>query len=259
MTVLTRDAIFISHAYPEDNAFTVWPGARLTAAGYEVGPDVLRPRDHRDRQRLLKDALRNKATRHAGSWLPTARRQPGCTYRIKRAAPALALRVNHETTYQKPPPARSPPASSGLNDVAYLRDRRDVDHHQTRSPRNLRRVSGSDSSGKHRPMISPDPRCRAPRRERSCLGTLPSWLGDLAPGRAPSMALAHRQERAWRERSQGFRDPPTSSRSKTQRPAKRHEAATLKCRPTIVADLLGIDGKGSLDSLMVSERCGRCV
>ena len=24
MTVLTRDAIFISHAYPEDNAFTVW-------------------------------------------------------------------------------------------------------------------------------------------------------------------------------------------------------------------------------------------
>ena len=63
MTVLTRDAIFISHAYPEDNTFTVWPGARLTAAGYEVGPDVLRPRDHRGRQRLLKDALRNKACR----------------------------------------------------------------------------------------------------------------------------------------------------------------------------------------------------
>ena len=29
----TRDAIFISHANPEDNVFTVWLGARLTAAG----------------------------------------------------------------------------------------------------------------------------------------------------------------------------------------------------------------------------------
>ena len=37
MTEVSRDAIFISHANPEDNAFTVWRGARLTAAGYEVG------------------------------------------------------------------------------------------------------------------------------------------------------------------------------------------------------------------------------
>ena len=33
MTTLIRDAIFISHANPEDNEFTVWLGARLTAAG----------------------------------------------------------------------------------------------------------------------------------------------------------------------------------------------------------------------------------
>ena len=32
MTTLIRDAIFISHANPEDNEFTVWLGARLTAA-----------------------------------------------------------------------------------------------------------------------------------------------------------------------------------------------------------------------------------
>ncbi len=32
MMEATRDAIFISHANPEDNAFTVWIGARLTAA-----------------------------------------------------------------------------------------------------------------------------------------------------------------------------------------------------------------------------------
>ena len=63
MTVLARDAIFFSHAYPEDNAFTVWLGARLTADRYEVEPDVLTPRGHRDRQRLAKDALRNKACR----------------------------------------------------------------------------------------------------------------------------------------------------------------------------------------------------
>ena len=61
MTALTRDAIFISHANPEDNAFTIWLGARLTAAGYEVWADVLRLRGGQDWQRLLVDALRNKA------------------------------------------------------------------------------------------------------------------------------------------------------------------------------------------------------
>lgn len=61
MTALTRDAIFISHTNPEDNEFTVWLGARLTAAGYEVWADVLRLRGGQDWQRLLEDALRNKA------------------------------------------------------------------------------------------------------------------------------------------------------------------------------------------------------
>ena len=60
MTTLTRDAIFISHANPEDNEFTVWLGAQLTAAGYEVWADVLRLRGGQDWQRLLEDALRNK-------------------------------------------------------------------------------------------------------------------------------------------------------------------------------------------------------
>ncbi len=61
MTTLIRDAIFISHANPEDNEFTVWLGARLTAAGYEAWADVLRLRGGQDWQRLLEDALRNKA------------------------------------------------------------------------------------------------------------------------------------------------------------------------------------------------------
>lgn len=61
MSALIRDSIFISHANPEDNAFTVWLGSRLTAAGYEVWADVLRLRGGQDWQRLLEDALRNKA------------------------------------------------------------------------------------------------------------------------------------------------------------------------------------------------------
>ena len=61
MTETGRDAIFISHANPEDNSFTVWLGARLTAAGYEVWADVLRLRGGQDWQRRLEDCLRNKA------------------------------------------------------------------------------------------------------------------------------------------------------------------------------------------------------
>ena len=61
MTARARDAIFISHANPEDNAFTVWLGARLTAAGYEVWADVLRLRGGQDWQRLLENALRHRA------------------------------------------------------------------------------------------------------------------------------------------------------------------------------------------------------
>jgi len=37
-----REAIFISHANPKDNIFTLWLGAKLTSLGYEVWADVLR-------------------------------------------------------------------------------------------------------------------------------------------------------------------------------------------------------------------------
>ena len=60
MPTLTRNAVFISHANPEDNAFTIWLGARLTAAGYEVWADVFRLRGGQDWQRVLENALRNK-------------------------------------------------------------------------------------------------------------------------------------------------------------------------------------------------------
>ena len=58
-----RDAIFISHATPEDNAFTLWLGGRLTALGYHVFADVLRLKGGDDWERILEDAIRNKAKR----------------------------------------------------------------------------------------------------------------------------------------------------------------------------------------------------
>ncbi|MGE0677734.1 toll/interleukin-1 receptor domain-containing protein [Pseudolabrys sp.] len=58
-----RDALFISHATPDDNAFTLWLGAKLTALGYTVFADVLRLRGGDDWERILEDAIRNKAAK----------------------------------------------------------------------------------------------------------------------------------------------------------------------------------------------------
>lgn len=56
-----RVALFISHASPEDNAFTIWLGAKLSALGYEVWADVLRLRGGDDWQRKLEHALRARS------------------------------------------------------------------------------------------------------------------------------------------------------------------------------------------------------
>jgi hypothetical protein len=58
-----RDSVFISHATPEDNAFTLWLGGRLTALGYQVFADVLRLKGGDDWERVLEDAIRNKTKR----------------------------------------------------------------------------------------------------------------------------------------------------------------------------------------------------
>src|SRR3984893_13164775 len=58
-----REALFVSHANPEDNAFTLWLGAKLTALGYEVFADILRLRGGQDWERILEDAIRNKAAK----------------------------------------------------------------------------------------------------------------------------------------------------------------------------------------------------
>ena len=63
MPGIARQALFISHANPEDNAFTLWLGAKLTALGYEVFADILRLRGGQDWERILEDAIRNKAAK----------------------------------------------------------------------------------------------------------------------------------------------------------------------------------------------------
>jgi hypothetical protein len=56
-----RKALFISHATPEDSDFTIWLGAKLAAAGYEVWADILRLNGGDDWQRKLEGALRERA------------------------------------------------------------------------------------------------------------------------------------------------------------------------------------------------------
>ncbi|MDX2263468.1 MAG: toll/interleukin-1 receptor domain-containing protein [Hyphomicrobiales bacterium] len=56
-----REAIFISHASPEDNVFTLWLGAKLTNMGFEVWADVLSLQGGDDWQRKLEDAIRFRA------------------------------------------------------------------------------------------------------------------------------------------------------------------------------------------------------
>jgi TIR domain len=61
LTDQVRQALFISHASPEDNAFTLWLGAKLAALGYEVFADVLRLKGGDDWERVLENAIREKA------------------------------------------------------------------------------------------------------------------------------------------------------------------------------------------------------
>jgi len=63
MSQPARHAIFISHATPHDNAPTLWLGSKLAALGYEVWADIFRLRGGDDWERILEDAIRNKAAK----------------------------------------------------------------------------------------------------------------------------------------------------------------------------------------------------
>lgn len=84
MTAL-GDALFISHATPEDNAFTLWLGGRLTALGYQVFADVLRLKGGDDWERILEDAIRNKTRRFLLVATPGGVQKQGVRNEIKIA------------------------------------------------------------------------------------------------------------------------------------------------------------------------------
>ncbi len=57
---MTREAIFISHATPEDNEFVRWLGSRLIGHGYKVWSDVLRLKGGTPFWRGIEEALRQE-------------------------------------------------------------------------------------------------------------------------------------------------------------------------------------------------------
>jgi hypothetical protein len=80
-----RKALFISHANPESNAFTLWLGAKLAVLGYEVFADIMRLRGGNDWERILEDAIRNKAAKFLLVATPLAVDKQGVRNEIKLA------------------------------------------------------------------------------------------------------------------------------------------------------------------------------
>src|SRR4051812_34766339 len=56
-----REALFISHATPQQNAFARWLGAKLAAMGYEVWADIMRLRGGADWARKVEEALNHRS------------------------------------------------------------------------------------------------------------------------------------------------------------------------------------------------------
>lgn len=63
---VSRRVVFINHANPEDNAFVLWLGARLTAAGYSVWSDLLQLTGGERFWTDINDAIRH----HTAIFLP---------------------------------------------------------------------------------------------------------------------------------------------------------------------------------------------
>jgi hypothetical protein len=85
-TVETREALFISHATPEENAFARWLGARLGAMGYEVWADIMRLRGGGDWARRVEDALNNRAVKLLVVCSPTSMDAQGVRNEIEIGA-----------------------------------------------------------------------------------------------------------------------------------------------------------------------------
>jgi hypothetical protein len=81
-----RTALFISHATPESNAFTLWLGAKLAVLGFEVFADIMRLKGGNDWERILEDAIRNKAGKFLLVATPVAVDKQGVRNEIRIAS-----------------------------------------------------------------------------------------------------------------------------------------------------------------------------
>lgn len=90
---MAREALFISHANPEDNAFALWLGAKLAAMGYEVWADVMRLHGGADWSRKLERALRENAIKMLAVCTPAAVEKDGVRNEIEIAS-QLAKQLN---------------------------------------------------------------------------------------------------------------------------------------------------------------------
>jgi len=81
-----RNALFISHATPEDNHFVRWLGAKLAAMGYEVWADVMRLHGGSDWARKLEDALRQRTVKMLLVCTPFTLEKQGVRNEIEIAA-----------------------------------------------------------------------------------------------------------------------------------------------------------------------------
>lgn len=81
----SRQGIFLSHATPGDNAFVLWLGVKLSALGYDVWADIFRLKGGDDWERLLEDAIRNKAAKFLVAANPQSVERQGVRNEIKIA------------------------------------------------------------------------------------------------------------------------------------------------------------------------------
>jgi hypothetical protein len=88
-----RQALFITHANPEDNEFTIWLGSHLSCVGYEVWADVFKLRGGQDWARKLEDALRERACKVLLVGTPSSAKKQGVRNEIQIACD-VARKIN---------------------------------------------------------------------------------------------------------------------------------------------------------------------
>ncbi|QDU70648.1 toll/interleukin-1 receptor domain-containing protein [Mucisphaera calidilacus] len=72
-----RDAVFVSHANPEDNAIATWLTLRLTREGYRVWCDVVKLRGGDDFWKNIEAAIRLRTRRFIFVTSRVSNQKPG--------------------------------------------------------------------------------------------------------------------------------------------------------------------------------------